>query len=127
MRSRNVVLDISISNHPGCSTRPERAKSRVPVEDPSPKAANASPPLMTIQGRAGDGLDVVDDRRFPVQADRGGKEGRLDPRKAALSLEALQKRRLLATDIGTRTGMDHDVQRVAAPEHVGAERSEERR
>ena len=55
MRSRKVVFDISISNHPGRSTRPERAKSRVPVEDPSPRAAKASPPLSTIHGR----LDIV--------------------------------------------------------------------
>ena len=55
MRSRKVVFDISISNHPGRSTRPDRAKTRVPAEDPSPRAAKASPPWVMIQGR----LDMV--------------------------------------------------------------------
>src|ERR1039458_8836110 len=63
MRSRNVVLDISISNHPGCSTRPERAKSRVPVEDRSPKAANASPRILGEVWRTGHGIRSVDGRQ----------------------------------------------------------------
>src|ERR1039458_9748153 len=77
MRSRNVVLDISISNHPGCSTRPERAKSRVPVEDRSPKAANASPPLMTIQGRLETVSTLLTTVGSPYRPTAAGKKGGL--------------------------------------------------
>ena len=60
-------------------------------------------------------LDVVDDRRLAVEADGGGKERGLDPGKAALSLEALEQRRLLAADVGAGAGMDHEVEGEPEP------------
>jgi hypothetical protein len=46
-----------------------------------------------------EGLHVVDERGAAVQA-RNGRERRLQPGLAALALEALEQRGLLAADIG---------------------------
>jgi len=73
IRSRKVVLDISSSYQPGRFTRPESANSRVPVEEPSPSAANASPAVLHDPGQIRDGLDVVHYRRFVVEAHDGGE------------------------------------------------------
>ena len=63
-------------------------------------------------------LDVVHDRGLAVEAD-GRREVRgLESRLAALALEALDERRLLADHIGTRTPVQHDVDTEVRAEDV---------
>ena len=65
-------------------------------------------------------LDVVDQGRPAVEAlDRG--EGRLQPRVAALSLERVEQRRLLAADVGAGAAVDDQLDLLAAAEDVLAE------
>ena len=68
------------------------------------------------------GLHVVDERGAAIQPGHG-RERRLEARLAALALEALEQRGLLAADIGTGTAVHRDVERPARPEGVGAQPS----
>ena len=54
-------------------------------------------------------LDVVDDRRLAVQPDRGREVRRLEARHAALALERLDQRRLLAHHVGAGAPVQDDV------------------
>ena len=69
---------------------------------------------------AGQRLDVVDDRRGAVEAGDGG-ERRLEPRLAAVALERVEQRRLLAADVGAGAGVHDELEVVAGAEDVGAE------
>ena len=71
-------------------------------------------------GDVGKGLDVVDQGRPAVEAlDRG--EGRLQPRVAALALERVEQRRLLAADVGAGAAVDDQLEVAARPQDVFAE------
>src|SRR5690606_35613244 len=62
-----------------------------------------------------DRLEVVHRRRAAERAGLGG-EGGLEARLAALALERVEERRLLAADLRARAGVDDDVDRVVLPE-----------
>ncbi len=65
----------------------------------------------------GERLDVVDQRRPAVEAlDR--REGRLQPRVAALALERVQQRRLLAADVGAGAAVDDQLEVAVGAEDV---------
>ena len=64
-------------------------------------------------------LDVVDRRRLPEEPDLDG-EGGLVPRLAALALDRVEERRLLAADVGARAAPDLDVEPEAVAQHVAA-------
>ncbi len=74
-------------------------------------------------GDVGHGLDVVDHGGLAVEADGGGEERGLDAREAALALERLEQRRLLAADVGAGAGVHDDVEREARVEDVAAHRA----
>src|ERR1700756_4487163 len=65
--------------------------------------------LQCDDGRLGERLHVVDDRRLAEVAD-SHREGRPDARLAWLALKRLDQRRFLAADIGARAEMDLDVE-----------------
>ena len=65
-------------------------------------------------------LDVVDQRRPPVEA-LDGRERRLQPRVAALALERVEQRGLLAADVGAGAAVHHEVERVVGAEDALAE------
>ena len=70
--------------------------------------------------QVGHRLDVVYDRRLPVEAfDR--REGRLEPRLAAIALERGQQGGLFAADVSARAPVQDDVDLVTLAEHVLAE------
>src|SRR5207244_4175139 len=66
---------------------------------------------------AGEGLDVVDDRRRAEDA-VGRGERRLDPRVRALALERLDQAGLFAADVGPGAAMHDDVELEAGAEDV---------
>ena len=68
----------------------------------------------------GERLDVVDQRRPAVEALHGG-EGRLEARVAALALERVEQRRLLAADVGAGAAVDDQLEVAVAAEDVLAE------
>ena len=68
-----------------------------------------SPPFSAISAAAAEGLDVVDRGRL-LQVAVGHGVGRPVARDAALALERLDQRRLLAADVGARAEMDLDVE-----------------
>ena len=71
-------------------------------------------------GHVGQRLDVVDQGRPAVEAlDR--RERRLEARVAALSLERVEQRRLLAADVGAGAAVDDHLDPVAAAEDVLAQ------
>ena len=65
-------------------------------------------------------LDVVHDGRLAEQADLD-RERRLVARLAALALDRLEERRLLAADVGAGAAPELDVEGEAGAEDVGAE------
>ena len=67
-------------------------------------------------------LDVVDDRRLAEQPDLD-RERRLVARLAALALDRLEERRLLAADVGAGAAPELDVEGEARAEDVGAEQA----
>src|SRR6185312_6284629 len=67
-----------------------------------------------------EGLDVVDERRPLVQALVGG-ERRLEARVAALALERVEQRRLLAADVGAGAAVDPEREGVVGAEDPLAE------
>ena len=66
------------------------------------------------------GLDVVDDRRLAEEADLD-RERRLVARLAALALDRLEERRLLAADVGAGAAAELDVEGEAGAEDVRPE------
>src|SRR5207249_11724526 len=71
---------------------------------------------------AGEGLDVVDDRRLAEGAFDGG-ERRLDPRPGPLSFQALDQPGFFAADVRPGAAVHHHVEIEAAAENVLAEKS----
>ena len=68
----------------------------------------------------GERLDVVDQRRPAVEAlDR--RERRLQARVAALALERVEQRRLLAADVGAGAAVDDQLEVAVGAEDVGPE------
>ena len=65
-------------------------------------------------------LDVVDQRRALVEA-LDGRERRLQARVAALALERVEQRGLLAADVGAGAAVHDEVERVVGAEDVLAE------
>src|SRR4051812_4874430 len=85
--------------------------------------AHRSEPVRTVLDDARhrrDRLHVVDDRRAGVEAGHR-RERRPEPRLPAPTLQALEQGGLLAADVGTRSGVDHDVEVVAGAVDVLAE------
>src|SRR6185312_4737969 len=75
------------------------------------------PALLDDVRDVGDGLDVVDDGRLaPDALDRG--ERRLQARPAALALERVEERRLLAADVRAGAAVDGEVELPAGPARV---------
>ncbi len=66
-------------------------------------------------------LDVVDDGRAHVEAERGGEIRRLDARIRALAFERFDQAGLLAADVGAGAAVDVDLQVEAGAEDVGAD------
>ena len=81
------------------------------------RSRNHSTPLSTMAGTLRDRLDVVDDGRAGVEAG-DGRERRAQPRLAAIALERVEQRRLLAADVGARAGVHDDVEVEAGAEDV---------
>ena len=71
--------------------------------------------------QVGQRLDVVDDRRLAVQADGGREERRLEAGHAAVALEALDQRRLLADHVRAGAPLHDDVDREVGAEDVLAD------
>ena len=85
--------------------------------------AQALEPLGAVlddQRRVAQRLDVVDQRRPLVEALVGG-ERRLQARVAALALERVEQRGLLAADVGALAAVDHEVEGVLGAEDALAE------
>ena len=70
----------------------------------------------------GQRLDVVDDGRLAEQPDLD-RERRLVARLAALALDRLEERRLLAADVGAGAAPELDVEGEARAQDVGAEQA----
>ncbi len=85
-----------------------------------PSAAVRGPAVGQDHGHGGEREHVVDDGRSAEQALQGG-DRRLGPDLAALALEALQHRGLLAADVGAGTDPYVQVEAETAAEHVAAE------
>ena len=77
-------------------------------------------PCAMIVRHGGQRLDVVDQRRALVEALVGG-ERRLQARVAALALERVEQRRLLAADVGARAAVHPQRQREVGAEDALAE------
>ena len=71
--------------------------------------------------QVGERLDVVDDRGLQVEALGGGEERRLEARHAAVALEALDERGLLAHDVGAGAPVEDDVDGEVGAEDVLAD------
>ena len=71
--------------------------------------------------QVGERLDVVDDGGLQVEALGGGEERRLEARHAAVALEALDERGLLAHDVGAGAPVEHDVDGEVGAEDVLAD------
>jgi len=69
-----------------------------------------------------EGLDVVHDGGLAEEADLD-RERRLVARLAAVALDRLEERGLLAADVGTRADAQLDVERGARAHHVVAEQA----
>ena len=65
-------------------------------------------------GDVGEGLDVVDQRRAAVEALDRGERG-LQARVAALALERVEQRRLLAADVGAGAAVDDELDPTPVP------------
>ena len=72
-----------------------------------PSFAYSLPPSCDDRRHRRDRLDVVDQARRGVQAGHG-RERRLRPGLAALALERLEQRRLLAADVGAGAAVEDD-------------------
>ena len=95
-----------------------RARSSLPCRSP----ANAVAAVEDDGRDVGQRLDVVDDRRLAEQPDLD-RERRLVARLAALALDRLEQRRLLAADVGAGAAADLDVEVEAGAEDVAAEQA----
>ncbi len=104
-------------------TRPASANSRVPVERPPPRGREGRAAVVDDPGKVGHRLDVVDDRRLAVETSDRGEERRLDAREAALALEGLDQRGLLAADVGAGPGVHDDVEGEVRTEDLATERA----
>ena len=85
-----------------------------------PKPLNHSAPLRDDVRHVGERLDVVDQGRPAVEA-LHRREWRLQPRVAALALERVEQRRLLAADVGAGAAVDDQLQVAVGAEDVLAE------
>ena len=120
-RSRNVVVPLTISNTPGRLTWPRhgdhaRARRGGRADRGVRLDAVAHQPR-----QVGQRLDVVDDGRLAVQADGRREVRRLQPRHAAVALEALDQRRLFADDVRAGTPVQDDVDTEVGAEDVLAD------
>ena len=68
----------------------------------------------------GQGLHVVHDGRFPVKANGRRKIRGLDAGHPPVALQALDKRRLLAHDVGAGPPVEGDVHREGTAQHAAA-------
>ena len=105
---------------PGRATWPDRQKSFGPVEPSVPIARERLAAVEDDERHVDQRLDVVDDGRLAEQADLD-RERRLVARLAALALDRLEERRLLAADVGAGAAPELDVEGEAGAEDVGAE------
>src|SRR5437763_4799174 len=96
--------------------RVEREARRLLTAEP----AEPVDALVDDRRHAGDRLDVVDDGRAGIEAGDGG-ERRSQAWLAAEALERVEQCRLLAADVGTRAGVDDDVERVARAQDLASE------
>ena len=118
--SSRRVMPSGASYWPGRVTWPDRREDAVAL---GLLGAHRGEPLGAVLDDARhrrDRLDVVDDGRAGVEAgDRG--ERRAQAGLAAATLEALEQRGLLATDVGAGAGVHDDVEVVAGAVDVLAE------
>ena len=114
---RDPQLDLVVARPP------DAARDRDDLGPRGLLGAEALEPLGAVGddvGDVGEGLDVVDQGRAPVEAlDRG--EGGLQPGVAALALERVEQRRLLAADVGAGAAVDDQLEVVAGAEDVRAQ------
>ena len=66
-------------------------------------------------------LDVVHDRRAHVEAEHGGKIGRLDPRIGALAFERFDQAGFFAADVSAGAAMDVNLDVEAGAENIFSE------
>jgi hypothetical protein len=92
----------------GARRRPTPTWSLVPADFGVPMRAHQAPPSRAMCAAA-PGLDVVDHRRL-AQVAVGHRERRADARDAALALERLDQRRLLAAHVRAGAEVDLDVE-----------------
>ena len=91
-----------------------------PGEPSGPISLNQSAPPNTMYGTLARRADVVDDGRRVVEA-VGGWERRLEARLAALALQRVEQRRLLAADVGAGAAVHGDFAVEAGAEDVPAQ------
>ena len=92
----------------------------MPVEVSVPIFAYSAPPISQDDRDVHQRLDVVDQRRALVEA-LDGRERRLQARVAALALERVEQRGLLAADVGAGAAVHDEVERVVGAEDALAE------
>ena len=94
---------------PGRATWPDRQKSFGPVESAGADRGEGLAARLEDQRDVGQRLDVVDHGRLAEQPDLD-RERRLVARLAALALDRLEERRLLAADVGAGAAPELDVE-----------------
>ena len=99
-------------------TRPAARRGRRRRTGACPRVAVADEDLRHVEQR----LDVVHDGRLAEQPDLD-RERRLVPRLAAVALDRLEERRLLAADVRAGADAQLDVEREAGAENVVAEQA----
>ena len=107
------------------STWPDSEKSVMPLEPLArtlsvPIARNQSAPLRTIDGTLAIDSTLLMTVGRRVEAG-DGRERRAQPRLAAVALERVEQRRLLAADVGAGAGVHDDLEVEAGAEDVLAE------
>ena len=111
------LVDAGSSHAPGQREQPGARRSALAEGGERASAVRHDP------RDVGQRLDVVHDGRLAVEADHGREERRLDPREAALALQGLEQRSLVAADVRAGAGVHDDVEAEARAEDVAPERA----
>ena len=110
--SSRTVMPAGASLTPGCFTRPLTLKQRSPLRPWRPKPLNHCGPLLDDVAHPVERLEVVLQRGPAEQADLRDV-GRAHARFAALALDALDHRGLLAADVGAGAAPQLDARQRA--------------
>ena len=114
LTSSPSVTPKPVSNRPPCLMLPASWIGIVPRERPMPMLAIELGALGQDDRHGGQRDDVVDDRRLAEQA-LVRRQRRLGAHLAALALQAVEQRGLLAADIGAGADALLDIERMREP------------